>query len=53
MIEITAEVRAAIDRAVGDMEPAGDEYIEPADRRVCQGQSGLYRQPGRLQPACH
>ena len=31
MIEITAEVRAAIDRAAGDMEPAGDEYIEPAD----------------------
>ena len=31
MIEITAEVRAAIDRAAGDMELAGDEYIEPAD----------------------
>ena len=31
MIEITAEVRAAIDRAAGDMEVAGDEYIEPAD----------------------
>ena len=31
MIEITAEVRAAIDRAAGDMEPTGDEYIEPAD----------------------
>ena len=28
MIEITAEVRAAIDRAAGDMELAGDEYIE-------------------------
>ena len=31
MIEITAEVRAAIGRAAGDMELAGDEYIEPAD----------------------
>ena len=31
MIEITAEVRAAIDRAAGDMELAGDEYIELAD----------------------
>ena len=31
MIEITAEVRAAIDRAAGDMELAGDEYLEPAD----------------------
>ena len=31
MIEITAEVRAAIDRAAGYMEVAGDEYIEPAD----------------------
>ena len=32
MIEITAEVRAAIDRAAGDMELAGDEYIEPEPR---------------------
>ena len=31
MIEITAEVRAAIDRATGDIELAGDEYIEQAD----------------------
>ena len=31
MIEITAEVRAAIDRAAGDIELAGDEYIEQAD----------------------
>ena len=27
--------------------------LKPADRRVCRGQGGLYRQPGRLQPACH
>ena len=53
MIEITAEVRATIDRAAGDIELAGDEYIEPADRRVCRGKGGLYRQSGRLQPACH
>lgn len=31
MIDITAEVRAAIDRAARDMKLAGDEYIEPAD----------------------
>ncbi len=41
MIEITAEVRAAIDRAAGDMELAGDEYIEPADGLIhckkCRG----------------
>ena len=41
MIEITAEVRAAIDRAAGDMELAGDEYIEPTDGLIhckkCRG----------------
>ncbi|MCI8530500.1 MAG: ATP-binding protein, partial [Lachnospiraceae bacterium] len=41
MIEITAEVRAAIDRAAGDMEPAGNEYIEQADGLIhckkCRG----------------
>lgn len=41
MIEITAEVWAAIDRAAGDMELAGDEYIEPADGLIhckkCRG----------------
>ena len=46
MIEITAEVRAAIDRAAGDMELAGDEYIEPTDGCVCRGQGGFYRQFG-------
>ena len=41
MTEITAEVRAAIDRAAGDMELAGDEYIELADGLIhckkCRG----------------
>ena len=41
MIEITAEVRAAIDQAAGDMELAGDEYIEPVDGLIhckkCRG----------------
>ncbi len=32
MIQITAEVRAAIDRAAGDMEFAGDEYIEMCNK---------------------
>ncbi len=41
------------DQAAGDMELAGDEYVEPADRCICRGQSGLYRQSGRLQPAYH
>ena len=59
MIEITAEVRAAIDRAAGDMELAGDEYIEPADGLIhckkCHGSrqtvvprfggSGLFHAP--------
>jgi hypothetical protein len=40
-IEITTEVRAAIDRAAGDIELAGSEYIEPADGLIhckkCRG----------------
>ena len=31
MIEITAEIRALIDKAAAGMELAGDEYIDPAD----------------------
>ena len=29
MIEITAEIRALIDKAAAGMELAGDEYIDP------------------------
>lgn len=31
MMEITAEIRALIDKAAAGMELAGDEYIDPAD----------------------
>ena len=31
MMEITAEIRALIDKAAVGMELAGDEYIDPAD----------------------
>ena len=31
MIEITAEIRALIDKAAAGVELAGDEYIDPAD----------------------
>ena len=31
MIEITAEIRALIDKAAAGAELAGDEYIDPAD----------------------
>ena len=31
MIEITAEIRALIDKAAASVELAGDEYIDPAD----------------------
>ena len=31
MIEITADIRALIDKAAAGMELAGDEYIDPAD----------------------
>ena len=42
MIEITAEIRALIDKAAVGMELAGDEYIDPADGLIhckkCGGQ---------------
>ena len=42
MIEITAEIRALIDKAAAGMELAGDEYIDPADGLIhckkCGGQ---------------
>ena len=31
MIEITAEIRALIDKAAAGMKLAGDEYIDPSD----------------------
>ena len=31
MIEITAEIRALIDKAAASVELAGDEYIDPSD----------------------
>ena len=31
MMEITAEIRALIDKAAAGVELAGDEYIDPAD----------------------
>ena len=60
MIEITAEVRAAIDRAAGDMELAGDEYIEPADGLIhckkCRGSRQTvvprFRGSGYFVPRC-
>ena len=42
MIEITAEIRALIDKAAVGVELAGDEYIDPADGLIhckkCGGQ---------------
>ena len=42
MMEITAEIRALIDKAAAGMELAGDEYIDPADGLIhckkCGGQ---------------
>ncbi len=32
MIEITAEIRAWIDKNAGNMETAADEYIDSSDR---------------------
>ena len=43
MMEITAEIRALIDKAAAGMELAGDEYIDPAD--------GLIHARGK--PLCH
>ena len=42
MMEITAEIRALIDKAAVGMELAGDEYIDPTDGLIhckkCGGQ---------------
>ena len=37
MMEITAEIRALIDKAAAGVELAGDEYIDPADDLMCRG----------------
>ena len=33
MMEITAEIRALIDKAASGVELAGDEYIDPSEDR--------------------
>ena len=37
-MEITAEIRALIDKAAVGMELAGDEYIDPADGLIHQAE---------------
>ena len=45
MIEITAEIRALIDKAAAGVELAGDEYIDPADGLIhCKKCGGLVDQ---------
>ena len=51
MIEITAEIRAFIDKAAAGVELAEDEYIDPSemcirdrDRTVCKFRRGVGRQ---------
>ena len=52
MIEITAEIRALIDKAAAGVELAGDEYIDPADGLIhckkCGGQRQTDRKSTRL-----
>ena len=58
MIEITAEIRALIDKAAAGMELAGDEYIDPADGLIhckkCGGQRQTvvpcFGKPGYFMP---
>ena len=60
MIEITAEIRALIDKAAAGMELAGDEYIDPADGLIhckkCGGQRQTvvpcFGKPGYFMPRC-
>ena len=48
MIEITAEIRALIDKAAAGVELAGDEYIDPADGLIhCKSRHT------RGRPLCH
>ena len=58
MMEITAEIRALIDKAAAGMELAGDEYIDPADGLIhckkCGGQMAWSPLPGHyLSPPLH
>ena len=58
MIEITAEIRAIIDKAAAGVELAGDEYIDPADGLIhckkCKGQRQTivprFGKPGYFMP---
>jgi len=60
MIEITAEIRALIDKAAAGMELAGDEYIDPADGLIhckkCGGQRQTvvpcFGKPDYFMPRC-
>ena len=60
MIEITAEIRAIIDKAAAGVELAGDEYIDPADGLIhckkCGGQRQTivpcFGKPGYFMPRC-
>ena len=60
MIEITAEIRALIDKAAAGVELAGDEYIDPADGLIHCKKCGGHRQtvvpcfgkPGYFMPRC-
>ena len=60
MIEITAEIRALIDKAAVGVELAGDEYIDPADGLIhckkCGGQRQTvvpcFGKPGYFMPRC-
>lgn len=60
MIEITAEIRALIDKAAVGMELAGDEYIDPADGLIhckkCGGQRQTvvpcFGKSGYFMPRC-
>ena len=60
MIEITAEIRAIIDKAAADMELTEDEYIDPADGLIhckkCKGQRQTvvpnFGKPGYFMPRC-
>ena len=60
MIEITAEIRAFIDKAAAGVELAGDEYIDPSDGLIhckkCGGQRQTvvpcFGKPGYFMPRC-
>ena len=60
MMEITAEIRALIDKAAAGIELAGDEYIDPADGLIhckkCGGQRQTvvpcFGKPGYFVPRC-